>query len=201
MQERHGVRGGVHRGNVGKAVAVEVGDGNRRESRADREGRAEAAGSVAVEDNDGSCAKDEIELFVPIEIGDGDRGDDRSGSPDRGRCSHGEGSVAVAVQNGDLVDAGLCDGEIQLAVFVEIARGDRDCRDQRAEWNRCSESAVAVAGDYGDVTVKRCGGDVVFAILVEISDDNRRRSEREPGRMTCEIGTRTSDHLGYQNAS
>jgi hypothetical protein len=101
------------------------------------------------------------------------------------RVLHGglEGAVAIAQEDGDIVRPNVGDGQIEIAVTVEIPRhqdthwitiisdvGGRGA-DRVEPWGL--EAAVTVAQQHGDITrASVCDHQVELAIAVEVAADH-----------------------------
>ena len=117
---------GVGDGQVGAAVAVEVGRHDRRRAaprrQGDGQGLLERAVAVARQDGHavGALVDDgHAEVAVAGEVAGRDGG---RGVADRVGGRFLEGAVAFAQKHGDVVGADVSRGQVEAAVAVEIAR-------------------------------------------------------------------------------
>jgi hypothetical protein len=168
--DRHGVSVPSGGGEVGLAVAVQVGDCQIAETRNRRAGSlTEVARAVAQPDPHAvRQERGQIGLAVPVEVADGDV----ARAPPR---SHGRGPAestrAVPAQDRDLVPLRVRKGDVRLPVAVEVGNGDGDVRGREDRHRRAGcfgEAARAVAEqdlDAGDAPARGHGHDQVRPVI------------------------------------
>ena len=182
-----GVRG---HGEVGPAVAVEVGGGEADRRGADRERRLRGeavVGRPAQEGGDGAggvVGDREIGAAVAVEVG----GDDADGIvADRDRRLGGERATGNPQQDRRAVAAPVGDRQVGQPVAVVVADGDRDRREPGRQRRLRGEAGVLpVAEQEHDlVAVVQRHREVEPSVAVEVARGDRADARAERDRRAC----------------